>query len=213
MNLPDFDYEELLWSKGHSVIGIDEVGRGAFAGPVGVGGVIFDSKMSSAQKKALLELGINDSKKLSPKKREKLSLKIREFALATYVSFIDVVVINKIGIGKATFLGMKLVFEKLKEHAQNPYLLIDAFTIPKLSAPQRGIIRGDTLSISIAAASIIAKVERDKLMISLSQEFPGYAFEKHKGYGTLNHRKAISQFGLSSLHRKDFCKNAVVFVK
>ncbi len=206
MQLPNFNFEDQLWQKGHSVIGIDEVGRGAFAGPVGVGGVIFDHGMSGSKRKKLLQLGINDSKKLSAKRREELSLKIKEMALATYVSFIDVLVINKIGIGKATFLGMTSVFEELKKYVKRPHLLIDAFTIPGIGVPQTGIIRGDSLSLSIASASIIAKVERDRLMYEYGNKHPTYGWDKNKGYGTLKHRNAISIFGKSHLHREEFCR-------
>lgn len=208
MESPDFSFEEPLWKKGFSVIGIDEVGRGAFAGPVGVGGVVFSPNLSSKEKKFLLSLGINDSKKLSKKKREELSVVIKDLAACYSISFVPVEIINDIGVGKATFLGMNNVFAMLKKHIQNPYLLIDAFEIPNLSKDiQKGIIRGDSLSISIAAASIIAKVERDRLMEKLSGKFPSYMWESNKGYGTLKHRMVISELGLSSQHRVEFCRH------
>lgn len=209
MNLPDFSFEEALWRDKFTVIGMDEVGRGAFAGPVGVGGVVFDPQMSTEIKKVLLSFGINDSKKLTSKKREELAKTIKEYALATHVAFVDVATINKIGIGEATFLGMRQVFDNLKKKALKPYLLIDAFTIPNLKVLQKGIVKGDALSISIASASIVAKVTRDKYMDKLSRQYPAYGFDKHKGYGTLYHRKAISDFGLSEHHRQDFCKNYI----
>lgn len=208
MKFPDFSFEDPLWKKGLSVIGIDEVGRGAFAGPVGVGGVVFSPNLSSKEKKHLLSLGINDSKKLSKKRRKELSLVIKKLALSYGVSFIPVEIINEIGVGKATFLGMKEVFAKLKKQVKDPYLLIDAFEIPGVSNDiQKGIVRGDSLSISIAAASIIAKVERDSLMEKLSVEFPSYMWENNKGYGTLKHRRVISELGLSSHHRVEFCRH------
>ena len=210
MTLPDFTYEIPLWQKGFSIIGIDEVGRGAFAGPVGIGGVVFSPKLSLPKRSRLLELGINDSKKLSPKKRIELSKIIKDLCLAYEISFIDVKTINEIGIGKATFMGMREVAINIihKLRTKNPYLLIDAFEIPGF-ANQKGIIRGDSLSISIAAASIVAKVERDMLMDKLSDYFPVYGLSKHKGYGTALHRKAIVEYGLSTLHRTDFCQKTL----
>ncbi|MDO8269653.1 MAG: ribonuclease HII [Candidatus Levybacteria bacterium] len=215
MKFPDLTYEESLWKKGFNVIGIDEVGRGAFAGPVAVGGVIFPSTLNPSEREHLLSCGINDSKKLSAKKREELALQIKNIASSYSVSFIDVATINEIGIGKATFLGMRKVAAKLSKSLKNPYLLIDGFEIPGfdnptltkvLSGKQKGIIRGDCLSISIAAASIIAKVERDTLMLELSSKHPLYAWENNKGYGTLIHRRAISRYGITELHRKVFCR-------
>lgn len=219
VNFPDFKFEEKLWEKGFTVIGIDEVGRGAFAGPVGVGGVMFDPKMGARERKKLLDLGINDSKKLTKKKREYLSSKIKEIALSYEICLIEVSLVNKLGVGKATFEGMRRVVEKLKNRMQplrqaqnkkekiNYYALVDGFEIPGFEDPQSGIVYGDSLSISIAAASIIAKVERDSLMKEYSAQFPFYGFDKNKGYGTLYHRTAISKFGISSLHRTDFCKD------
>ncbi len=214
MILPDLSYETPLWDQGFSVIGIDEVGRGAFAGPVGVGGVVFSSNLKQKEKEYLLSIGINDSKKLSKKRREELSLVIKKLAQCWHISLIPVSTINKIGIGKATYEGMREVAEELFRKIQNPYLLIDAFQIPdKMFSPaaakamagkQKGIIRGDSRSISIAAASIIAKVERDKVMTDLSAKYPEYGFEAHKGYGTLNHRNALKEFGPSFSHRTQF---------
>ncbi len=211
MKLPDFQFENDLWKKGLTVIGIDEVGRGAFAGPVGVGGVVFDANQSLKNKQYLLSIGINDSKKLTAKKRESLAAIIKQNCLMYHISFIDVSIINKIGIGKATFLGMDKVAKALFRKTKNPYLLIDGFEIPQVrNDQQKGIIRGDSLSISIAAASIIAKVARDKLMRELSVEYSNYGWDKNKGYGTLFHRRAISEVGLTDLHRVDFCKNCTV---
>ena len=138
-----------------------------------------------------------------------LSKIIKENALAYHVAFIDVATINKIGIGKATFLGMEEVAKKLFKKVTNPYLLIDALEIPNSKIPQRGIIRGDSLSISIAAASIIAKVARDKLMDELSFKFFQYGLEKNKGYGTKFHRISIGKHGVTELHRTDFCRKYI----
>ncbi len=205
--LPSFVFEKPLWEKQFTVIGIDEVGRGAFAGPVGVGGVIFDPNLTTSDKNYLLSLGIDDSKKLSSSKRKSLASIIKENVTGYAVELVDVSVIDDIGIGKATFIGMKKIAEKLSKKTNNPYLLIDAFEIPDAMFPQHGIIRGDSLSISIAAASILAKVERDMVMEQLASKFKNYGWENNKGYGTLKHRKAIAEFGVTKFHRKEFCRN------
>lgn len=210
MIFPDFYYEKALWQKGFEIIGIDEVGRGAFAGPVCVGGVVFDYNLSSKVKNYLSTIGINDSKKLTHKKRESFASIIKEYAAFYDTVFIDVPTINKIGIGKATFLGMQKLTQNLQlkiQNSKNLHALVDGFEIPNLKIQQTGIVRGDSLSISIAAASIIAKVERDQMMRELGSENPNYQWEKNKGYGTLYHRTAIVQHGQTPLHRTDFCRN------
>lgn len=216
MGFPDFSFEKRLIDDGYMPVGIDEVGRGAFAGPVGVGGVVFDPKLTKKDKEYLLSLGINDSKKLSPKKREYLAEIIKEKCLSYNISFINVETINKIGIGKATYMGMQQVannlkfkISNLKLKTQELFVLVDGFEIPALKIAQKGLVRGDSLSISIAAASIIAKVERDLLMDKLGADFPEYGFQAHKGYGTVKHRQAITSFGVSNNHRTDFCKKTV----
>jgi ribonuclease HII len=203
---PDFSYEVPLLEEGYFPVGIDEVGRGAFARPVCVGGAAFPS-LSKSDQADLLKLGINDSKKLSPLKRENLA-KILKEVCKFELSFIDVDTINEIGIGKATYMGMQEVADKLSKKLNNPYFLIDAFTIPG-NYNQKGIIRGDSLSISIASASIIAKVERDRLMEQLSAKFPNYGFEKHKGYGTQFHRNEIKKHGMTKQHRVVFCEKSL----
>lgn len=210
MKFPDFSFEMPLIEEGYMPVGIDEVGRGAFAGPVGVGGAIFKN-VSGSDMNQLLKLGINDSKLLTVKKREELAKILKELCFFE-VSFIDVATINEIGVGKATFLGMQEVYKNLKLKTKNSKLfaLVDGFPVPGI-LDQRGIIRGDTLSISIASASIIAKVERDRLMEELSKTNPNYGFEAHKGYGTALHRANIRKFGLSREHRKDFCARTIGF--
>jgi len=217
--LPDFAFETLYWENGFTVIGIDEVGRGAFAGPVTVAGVVFSPSLNRKQLNYLLSLGINDSKKLTPKKRESLAKVIKKECLHYSISFIDVSIINKIGIGEATFLGMEQVVKSInyKLKTKNCFLLIDAYEIPTenpavakaLAGKQKGIIRGDSLSISIASASIIAKVARDEFMVELGLKNPQYGFEKHKGYGTVLHRENILRYGMLPHHRKDFCKKTI----
>ncbi len=178
------------------VCGVDEVGRGCFAGPVVVGAVIFPVGFSKFS-------GIADSKLLSAAKRKSLVDDIKNLAVCWAIDEVSVEVINKVGIGKATQIAFFQVIKKLAEFPQ--HILIDAFYIDGFNKKmQSPVVGGDRLSVSIAAASIIAKVYRDELMEKLGLEYPGYLFEKHKGYGTLEHRKAIKENGLSPLHRTSF---------
>lgn len=195
--LPTFTYEQNLWNQGLKFIaGVDEVGRGAFAGPVVTGAVIFPRDVRLPQ-------GITDSKLLSPQKREYFAQIIQEQALAYSIAEISVEVINRIGVGKATqqaFHEAVFSLSQLPEH-----ILIDAFYIQSMDKNiQTPIIKGDQLSLSIAAASIIAKVYRDELMRKVSEEFGVYDFKTNKGYGTKSHRGMISQHGLCPLHRTSF---------
>lgn len=189
--------EQSLWNQGFQhVCGIDEVGRGCFAGPVVTAAVIFSSDVS-------LPAGITDSKLLTAKKRLELSEIIKQKALAWSICEGGIDHINEVGIGKATQHCFKKTVESLE--IEPDFILIDAFFIQGLpKEKQKPIIHGDQLSISIAAASIIAKVYRDELMVELGAQFPGYGFEVNKGYGTKSHREAIKQIGLSPLHRKSF---------
>lgn len=211
MDLPNFTFEDRLLSQGYLPLGVDEVGRGAFAGPVGVGGVVFKSFLDK-DRSDLLKLGINDSKKLSTKKREELAVKLKEVSLYEVV-FIDVPTINAIGIGKAVFLGMKEIVFRLNKRLKNEklFVLVDAYKIPDIPNRQKGIIRGDSLSISIASASIVAKVERDHLMKKLEQSYPLYDLADHKGYGTSKHREKIKKYGLTPCHRVDFCHKTLSY--
>ncbi len=199
MTVPDFSFEKPIWEKGFSILGIDEAGRGAFAGPLSVGGVVFEKDFVSFG----MSLGINDSKLLSPKKREELYKEIKNHALFYGVEFIDLDTINSLGIGKATFVGMQRIYEKASKTLENVFCMVDAFKIPDV-LNQKAIVHGDRLSVSIAAASILAKVERDNLMQLLGKEFPNYGFEIHKGYGTLHHRNALRTHGASIHHRRQF---------
>lgn len=203
------------------VIGVDEVGRGAFAGPVTAGAVIF--KKSSLFKNSVLAK-INDSKLLNPKIRTILSGEIKRKALFYSTSTIGVSAINKVGIGKVTQMAMRKVVgsimyqvESTKRKDRNTkyilqntkyYTLVDGFHIKYLTGiglkNQKGIIKGDRKSVSIAAASIIAKVYRDNLMKNLDKKYPGYKFSKNKGYGTKEHREALKKYGLSKIHRQSF---------
>ncbi len=190
-------YELQLWEQGFKLIcGIDEVGRGCFAGPVVAGAVIFPQGIS-------LPEGIADSKLLKPKTREELAEEIKKVALAWSVGEIDVPSINKFGIGKATQMAFLQAVNNLSKIPD--FLVIDAFFIDNIDRKiQKPIKNGDKLSVSIAAASIVAKVYRDNLMVKEHKKYPVYGFDQHKGYGTKLHQDAIKKHGLSELHRTSF---------
>jgi ribonuclease HII len=190
-------FEQKHWNNGLQLIcGIDEVGRGCFAGPVVVGAVIFPPHFSEYE-------GIADSKLLTELQRKKLANHIKKQSLDWAVAEVSVEVINQIGIGKATQLAFVQVLKNLEKFPE--HILIDAFYISEIEKLiQSPIKKGDQLSISIAAASIIAKVYRDELMKKLSKEYPHYLFEENKGYGTKLHREMIKNHGLSPLHRTSF---------
>lgn len=181
------------------ICGIDEAGRGPLAGPVVAGAVILpkDSKI----------LWLNDSKKLSAKKREELYDVIMKEAVAVGVGYASPARIDEINILQATYEAMREAISKLRMKPQ--ILLNDAVTIPGVEIPQVPIIKGDAKSVSIAAASIIAKVTRDRLMIEYDKIMPEYGFAAHKGYGAQSHIEAIKKYGPSPIHRKTFIKNFV----
>ncbi len=177
-----------------NIAGVDEAGRGPLAGPVCAAAVILP-------KETHIE-GINDSKKLSEKKREELYDIIKEKAIGYAIEFVYPDVIDDINIKKATALAMHNAVTKLGEMAD--FVIIDGNDNIPYDIPYRYIIKGDAKSESIAAASILAKVERDRLMSKLDEEYPEYGFKKHKGYGTKQHIEAIQKYGVSSVHRKSF---------
>ena len=179
------------------VCGVDEAGRGPLAGPVFAAAVILP--------KGLMIDGVNDSKKLSEKKRELLFDVIKEKALAFNIASASEKEIDEINIREATFLAMQRAIEGLSIKAD--FALIDGNALPKLSIDAKDIIKGDSLSLSIASASILAKVARDRYMIELAKKYPAYRFEKHKGYGTKLHRELILEHGPCEIHRKSFLKN------
>ena len=179
------------------ICGIDEVGRGPLAGPVVAGAVILPKDCDI--------LYINDSKKLSAAKREELYEEIMEKAVATGLGFIGPERIDEINILQATYEAMRQAIEKL--NPQPDLLLNDAVTIPGLMVDQVPIIKGDAKSISIGAASIIAKVTRDRLMEEYDHMFPQYGFASNKGYGSAEHIAAIKTYGPTPIHRKSFIKN------
>lgn len=197
MTKPDFENEELLWNAGYSLVaGVDEVGRGCFAGPLVAAAVILPPEFLDKDE-------VNDSKLLSPKKRLDLSVKIKDQAVCYSLAEVSVEIINKIGIAEATQYAFYQAVNDLKKSPD--YILIDAFYIKRIDKnKQKPIVHGDRKSISIAAASIIAKVYRDGLMQEFALQYPLYDFSTNKGYGTDKHREAIKSFGLSDLHRKCF---------
>ena len=179
------------------ICGVDEAGRGPLAGPVAAGAVILPKDCTI--------LYLNDSKKLSEKRREELFLEIREKAVSYSVGIVGPERIDEINILQATYEAMRQAVSGLG--VVPDLLLNDAVTIPELAIPQVPIIKGDAKSVSIAAASILAKVTRDHLMEEYDRQFPQYGFAKHKGYGTAAHVAAIREFGPCPIHRRSFLKN------
>lgn len=211
--LPNLKEEKRLWRKGYTVIGVDEVGRGAFAGSLAVGAVVFTPTTNNERTNYLLSLGINDSKKLSPRKRKKLAKIIKEASPFYSIAKVGVGVINKVGVGRATQIGIRKAVGDIRKKldSRRLFLLVDAFYVRYVRGVglinQKGIVHGDEKSLSIAAASIIAKVERDALMRRLAKKYPNYRWRKNKGYGTAEHRFAIKRFGKTKLHREAFIRN------
>ena len=184
-------YENEGYTKGYLYIGgIDEAGRGPLSGPVVASVVVFKPNTKIE--------GINDSKKLSEAKREELFDRIKEEALDYGIGIVNNEDIDKYNILNATYMAMKKALN---------YLLIDAATKPGIDIHQKPIIKGDSKSISIAAASILAKVTRDNIMYQYDEIFPEYGFKSHKGYGTKEHYEAIEKYGITRIHRKSFLKN------
>lgn len=196
------EIEQKLWEQGYNYIAcIDEVGRGCLAGDVVACAIIMP--------KDIFIEGINDSKKLTPKKRDKYYDIILENAIAVGIGSIDSKTIDEINIKKSTLLAMQKAIDNLKDKNGNniipEYILIDAEKI-NTSIPQQSIIKGDEKCHGIAAASIIAKVYRDRKCLDLEKRYPGYGFEKHKGYGTKQHREALHALGPCEIHRRSFLK-------
>lgn len=193
-------YEKNIYNKGGKYIaGIDEAGRGPLCGPVVAAAVIL--------KDGEYIEGVNDSKKLSEKKRDSLYEEITKKAISWSVGVVDEKTIDKINILEATRLAMKQAVEGLK--LEPDHVLVDAEKHVPIKIPYTPIIKGDSLSVSIAAASIIAKVTRDNMMYDLDKKYPEYEFAKNKGYGTKFHMDAIEKYGLTDIHRKSFCKKFV----
>lgn len=191
---------ELYQTGVRFIAGVDEVGRGPLAGPVVAAAVILPWDFNV--------LGVDDSKKLSEKKRESLYDLILENAVAYGIGIADNYVIDEINILEATKLAMRKALDGLS--VKPDYILIDALTLKDVSIPQKGIIKGDSISVSIAAASIVAKVTRDRLMKEYHERFPQYAFDQNKGYGTKAHYEGINCYGTCLLHRRSFLKSYFV---
>lgn len=190
-------YENEARSKGYTAIcGVDEAGRGPLAGPVCAAAVILPEGH-------IIE-GVNDSKKLSEKKREALFDVIIEEAVACSIAFGTVEEIERDNILRTTMNTMRRAVEGLKVPAD--YAMIDGNRLPALSIPAEYIIKGDAKSMSVAAASILAKVSRDRLMLQYAEKYPQYGFEQHKGYGTKLHVERLREFGPSPIHRLSFLK-------
>lgn len=196
--LPTLAEEIKLGERGYDLIaGIDEVGRGPLAGPLLAAAIILPANTSQPW----MEM-VQDSKRLLPKKREFLCRHLQETALAIGIGSVPPQYIDVYGIVMATRMAMSMAVRNLPTPPQ--FLLIDAFTIPGVKLPQRGIVHGDATCLSIASASIIAKVTRDRIMGEWHQVYPGYGFARHKGYATPEHLDNLSRLGPSQIHRKSF---------
>lgn len=197
--MPDFTYENQAKAKGYTLVcGVDEAGRGPLAGPVCAAAVILPENCEIE--------GLNDSKKLTEKNREKLYDIIIEKAVAFSVAYGTVEEIEAHNILNATFLAMNRAIEGLS--LRPDYALIDGNRVPiGITVPCETVIKGDALSCSIAAASILAKVTRDRLLLQYADTYPQYGFEKHKGYGTAAHYEAIRKYGVLPIHRMSFLKS------
>lgn len=195
---PTFNEEKKLYSQGYRfVAGVDEVGRGAIAGPVAAAAVILPFPANIPW----LSL-VRDSKQLSPSKRQAIFKLVEEAGLATGIGMIPQDEIDRQGIVKATQLAMSEAIDRLP--LTPDFLLIDAMTLPDVSLPQKSIIHGDQLSLSIACASIVAKVSRDRHMVEQDSLYPGYGLASHKGYGTKEHMSNLQQRGPCPIHRQSF---------
>ena len=193
-----FRYENEAKAEGFQIVcGIDEAGRGPLAGPVCAAAVILPEG-------CVIE-GVNDSKKLTEKKREALFDVIKEKALAYSIAVADEKEIDEINILQATYLAMKTAVEGLDVPAD--YALIDGNRMPPISIDGETVVKGDAKSMSIAAASILAKVSRDRFMLEIDKKYPQYQFSKHKGYGTTLHYEMLSEHGVSDCHRLSFLKS------
>ena len=192
-----YEYEAALRAEGYTTIcGIDEAGRGPLAGPVCAAACVLPA--------GLVIEGLNDSKKLSEKRREALYDQITEHALAWAVCLVDEKVIDEINILQATYCAMRGAVEKLP--LRPDLCLVDGNRDPGLGLPTRTVVKGDATCASVAAASILAKVTRDRLMLEYDKTYPGYGFAVHKGYGTKVHYAAVAELGLCPIHRRSFFK-------
>lgn len=196
---PNLDFEQPLWAVGiHNVAGIDEAGRGSLAGPVAAAVVILPARTGITR----LLVGVRDSKQMTAASRERWAQEIKTHSLAQAVGFASAPEIDELGILPATHLAVKRALQLLSLSPQ--HLLCDYLAIPNYPCPQTSLIKGDARSLSIAAASILAKTARDALMRELDVQYPGYGFAAHKGYGTRYHLQALTHLGPSPVHRLSF---------
>jgi len=196
--MPSFIEEELFEAQGYRLIaGIDEAGRGALAGPVVAAAVILPRDVNP-----LWLAEVRDSKQLTPARRELLFHHIHEIAISIGIGAAPHHLVDKKGIIMATRLAMKLAIDRLSPPPQS--LLIDYMSLPEVRLPQKGITNGDDLCLSIACASIVAKVARDQLMVAFDRIYPGYRLAQHKGYGTREHFACLSRLGPCPIHRQSF---------
>ena len=192
-----WQFEDETVQKGYKLIcGVDEAGRGPLAGPVCAAAVILPPHIEIP--------GLNDSKKLTDKKRRELFPVICQHALAFGIAFSDEKEIDEINILQATFAAMKRAVDNLS--VKPDYILVDGNKLPDFQIPAQYVIKGDSLSASIAAASVLAKVTRDDLMLKMAEQYPQYGFDIHKGYGTKAHYEALTKYGASPIHRLTFLK-------
>lgn len=194
--MPDLEYELEAKAAGKvDIVGIDEAGRGPLAGPVSAAAVILPDSYTHPL--------LDDSKKLSEKKRELIYQDLLADERIQWAhAYADAQEVDEINVLKATHAAMARAVAQLK--VANPYCLIDGLNVPNFPYESQGIVKGDGKSLSIAAASIIAKVKRDQLMIAYAKDFPEYGFEKHKGYGTKAHLEALRKYGPTKIHRQSF---------
>ncbi|TAN37476.1 MAG: ribonuclease HII [Verrucomicrobia bacterium] len=197
------DHERVCWAEGvQRLAGVDEAGRGPWAGPVVAAAVVIEPAFAQTELNGLLR-GLNDSKKLTPQRREFFfELLQQRTEVAIGVGQASVAEIDELNILRATHLAMARALAALQPPAD--FALVDGLPVKGLPCPHRAIVRGDSLSLSIAAASIIAKVTRDRQMLELDREFPAYGFAAHKGYGTEVHQRALRTLGVTPHHRRSF---------
>lgn len=198
MIFPTNKFEQILKDEGHAAIaGVDEAGAGALAGPVVAAAVILPPDYAERINLRWLR----DSKTVPEKRREEVYQEIMDCAVAVGVGIGEVEEIDRINIRQANYLAMKRAVDQTSADV----VIVDAWTIPGITIKQVPIVKADQKSVSAAAASLVAKVTRDRMMIEFSDKYPGYEFETHKGYGTKKHREAIQQHGMSPIHRTTFC--------
>jgi ribonuclease HII len=196
---PDFQFEEKIWSQGYLyIVGVDEAGRGALAGPVAAAALMFAPEPRIAEQL----IGVRDSKEMNPRSRAEWATRLQELALDFGVGYAEAREIDSIGIVPATHLAVRRALKKLQYRAQ--HILIDYIDLPGAACPVTSIVKGDARSLSIAAASILAKHSRDEVLREFEQAYPGYGFAKHKGYGTRAHHAALCRLGPTPIHRRSF---------